>query len=94
VPAVAPPPYTLDNPLAKVVSDVRQHRLGKRFGYLEAKVIASRVLQRFGLETASPEPPRMRWSATLQPRGGLRMLINTRSSRPAPSTRWRRSIDR
>jgi Cytochrome P450 len=49
--------------------------VGKRFGYLEAKVISSRVLQRFSPEVEPHTHPQLRWSATLQPKGGLPMRI-------------------
>ncbi len=52
--------------------------VGKRFGYLEAKVIASRVLQRFAPEVDARTSPRLRWSATLQPEDGLPMRIGVR----------------
>jgi cytochrome P450 len=52
--------------------------IGKRFGYLEAKVITSRVLQRFAPELAPRTRAHMRWSATLHPKGGLPMLIAAR----------------
>ncbi len=53
--------------------------VGKRFGYLEAKVMASRVLQRFSLQAASSEPRRVRWAATLVPVGGVPMVVRRRS---------------
>jgi cytochrome P450 len=52
--------------------------VGKRFGYLEAKVITSRVLQRFAPEVESRTRAQLRWSATLQPQGGLPMQIVAR----------------
>jgi cytochrome P450 len=52
--------------------------VGKRFGYLEAKVLASRVLQRFALDAEPGTRARLRWSATLQPQGGLPMRIAAR----------------
>jgi cytochrome P450 len=52
--------------------------LGKRFGYLEAKVITSRVLQRLAPEVEPGTRAQMRWSATLQPKGGLPIRIAAR----------------
>jgi cytochrome P450 len=52
--------------------------LGKRFGYLEAKVIASRVLQRFVPEVEPYQRLHLRWSATLVPKGGVRVRIAAR----------------
>jgi cytochrome P450 len=52
--------------------------LGKRFGYLEAKVIVSRILQRFALEAPPGSRARVKWSATLRPQGGLPMRIAAR----------------
>jgi cytochrome P450 len=52
--------------------------LGKRFGYLEAKVIAARVLQRFALELEPNCRPQLKWSATLVPTGGVRMRVAAR----------------
>jgi cytochrome P450 len=52
--------------------------IGKRFGYLEAKVMVSRVLQRFSLQPVSGEPARLRWAATLVPIGGVPMVVRRR----------------
>jgi cytochrome P450 len=52
--------------------------IGKRFGYLEAKVIASRVLQRFLPEVGSHSRPQLKWSATLVPTAGLAIRIAAR----------------
>ncbi|MCL2768524.1 MAG: cytochrome P450 [Solirubrobacterales bacterium] len=54
--------------------------LGKRFGHLEAKVVVSRVLQRFALtlDVEQGGRARMKWSATLRPVGGVPMRIASR----------------
>jgi cytochrome P450 len=52
--------------------------IGKRFGYLEAKVIASRVLQRFLPEVGWQGNPHLKWSATLMPKAGLAIRIVAR----------------
>jgi len=52
--------------------------VGKRFGYLEAKVIASRVLQRFVPEVEQQSRPRLKWSATLVPKGSLEVRLTER----------------
>jgi cytochrome P450 len=52
--------------------------IGKRFGYLEAKVMVSRVLQRFSLQPLSSEPARLRWAATLVPIGGVPIVVRRR----------------
>jgi cytochrome P450 len=52
--------------------------VGKRFGYLEAKVIASRVLQRFVPELERRSRPQLKWSATLVPKGGLEIRLAAR----------------
>jgi cytochrome P450 len=52
--------------------------IGKRFGYLEAKVIASRVLQRFAPELEQDKRPTIKWSATLLPKGGIPMRVEAR----------------
>jgi cytochrome P450 len=52
--------------------------IGKRFGYLEAKVIATRVLQRFRPELEPGARLRIRWAATLVPHGGIPMRIKPR----------------
>ena len=56
----------------------RRTCVGKRFGYLEAKVVASRVLQRFVLEVTPKSSAQMKWSATLRPKGRLLMRIAAR----------------
>jgi cytochrome P450 len=52
--------------------------LGKRFGYLEAKVIVSRLLQRFAPELAGGADVRVKWAATLMPSGGVPMWMHAR----------------
>ena len=52
--------------------------VGKRFGYLEAKVIASRVLRRFVPELHQRSRPQLKWSATLVPKGGLEIRLAAR----------------
>lgn len=52
--------------------------IGKRFGYLEAKVIASRLLQRFTPKLVSDEPVAVKWAATLSPVGGIPMRLRAR----------------
>jgi cytochrome P450 len=52
--------------------------IGKRFGYLEAKVIASRVLQRYTPTYEADTRPTVKWSATLIPKGGLPMRFARR----------------
>lgn len=55
--------------------------IGKRFGYLEAKVIASRLLQRFGPELATDSEVRVKWAATLSPKDGVWMRMREREAR-------------
>jgi cytochrome P450 len=52
--------------------------MGKRFGYLEAKAIASRVLQHFVPEVEQHVRLQLKWSATLVPKGGVPMRIASR----------------
>jgi len=52
--------------------------LGKRFSYLEAKVIASRALQRFVPEVEPQIRAQLKWSATLVPKGGLQIRLIAR----------------
>ena len=52
--------------------------LGKRFGYLEAKVIAARVLQSFVPEADQRAQPELRWAATLRPRNALQLRLSPR----------------
>jgi cytochrome P450 len=52
--------------------------VGKRFGYLEAKVVAGRVLQRFVPEVEPDTRLRLKWSATLLPEGGVPLRMAAR----------------
>jgi len=50
--------------------------IGMRFGQLEVKAIATKVISRFRLELAEPDRPlRIRQMPTLSPRGGLPVLV-------------------
>jgi cytochrome P450 len=53
--------------------------IGKRFGYLEAKVITSRVLQRFTPLLEPGARVQIKWSATLVPAGGVPMRVEPRT---------------
>jgi cytochrome P450 len=49
--------------------------IGKRFGYLEAKVLTSRILQRYEPELDPGFRLQVKWAATLIPDGGIPMRM-------------------
>jgi cytochrome P450 len=53
--------------------------IGKRFGQMEVKTIATLVLQRFRLELLPGRTMVVRQMPTLSPKGGLRMTVRERS---------------
>jgi cytochrome P450 len=55
--------------------------LGKRFGEYELRALAAVVLRRARLEPVSARAPRIATTPTLGPKGGLRVVIRTRSTR-------------
>jgi cytochrome P450 len=60
--------------------------VGKRFGQLVVKAVATTVLQRFRCEPAPGYELRVAKLPTLSPEGGLKMLVRVRQSAPSRDT--------
>lgn len=59
--------------------------VGMRFGQLEVKAVATRLLQRFALELEPGHRLEVRQTPTLGPRGGLPMRVRARTETSGPS---------